>query len=142
MPEPAHAFDFWIGTWEARWSGDHVGRSRVSMILDDRVVLEQFDGRPGTPLEGMSVSTWDQNAGIWRQTWVDNQGSYLDFAGGPVDGRFELVRSAEVEGRPVRQRMVWSEIEPDAFRWQWQLAPDDDGSWRTLWEIRYARIAD
>jgi Protein of unknown function (DUF1579) len=142
LPDPARAFDFWLGEWEARWSGGHVGRNRVSAILDAHVVLEEFDGRPGTPLVGISVSVFDEAARAWRQTWVDNQGSYLDFAGGLVDGRMELERRALVEGRRVRQRMVWSEIESDRFRWEWQLSPDDDGSWRTLWEIRYTRLRD
>ncbi|HXH98431.1 MAG TPA: hypothetical protein VNH40_14580, partial [Gaiellaceae bacterium] len=65
-------FDFWLGSWNVRWADDAHGRNTVRKILDDRVVHEDFDGRPGTTLRGTSVSVFDESAGLWRQTWVDN----------------------------------------------------------------------
>ena len=33
-----------------------------------------------------SVSMYDARGGHWRQTWVDNQGSYLALTGSATDG--------------------------------------------------------
>ena len=54
----------------------------------------------------MSVSTFDARAQQWKQTWVDNQGGYLDFTGGWQDDRMILQRDAERDGPldPFRSR--------------------------------------
>lgn len=137
-------FDFWVGDWEANFKGGDgkpaKSRNRVSRILDGCVILEQFDGPPGTPLIGHSVSTWDRAAGRWKQTWVDNAGSYLDFVGEWRDGKMILGREVERKGKRVRQRMVWQDIKPEAFKWLWQRSDDEGASWKTLWEIDYRRL--
>ena len=48
-------FDFWVGAWDLSWPPDGHGRNVISRVLDDRVVLEQFDGRQGIEMRGMSV---------------------------------------------------------------------------------------
>ncbi|HEV8538094.1 MAG TPA: hypothetical protein VGR15_04130, partial [Bacteroidota bacterium] len=81
-------FDFWIGEWDLRWSfGDSAaghGRNTLTKILDGTVIEEQFEALTGSiaGLKGMSLSVFTHNDGRWHQTWVDNDGSYLDFAGG------------------------------------------------------------
>ena len=40
----------------------------------------ELDGRPSLDFQGLSFSVYDRSAGRWKQTWVDSQGSYLDFA--------------------------------------------------------------
>ena len=39
------------------------------------------------PLRGLSVSLFNARSGKWQQTWVDNEGAYLDFVGEFKDGR-------------------------------------------------------
>lgn len=34
--------DFWLGEWDVTWEGGH-GTNRLSRILRDRVILEEFD---------------------------------------------------------------------------------------------------
>ncbi len=58
----------------------------------------------------MSVSVFSKEDSRWHQTWVDSSGSYLDFVGGFADGKMILVRNGIVEGKPVKQRMVWYDI--------------------------------
>jgi hypothetical protein len=136
-------FDFWIGDWTARWTGpdqrELEGRNQVRRALDGCVIMEEFDGAPGSPQKGISVSVYDPKRKVWKQTWVDNQAGYLDFEGGFTDGRMVLARSAEVNGKPVRQRMVFHDITRDAFTWDWQRSRDDGKSWETTWQIRYTR---
>lgn len=140
----ARQFDFWVGEWDLSYkSADgrmDRSRNRITKALDGCVILEQFTGAPGTKLNGHSVSTFDRNAKQWKQTWVDNTASYLDFTGGLADGKMILVRDAERQGKKFRQRMVWQDIRADAFKWLWQRSDDGGATWSTQWEIDYRRV--
>ena len=131
--------DFWIGEWDAVWSGG-AGTNVVTSELGGTVVLERFDGRPGTTLQGISVSVYDRDREQWRQTWVDSEGGYLDFVGGmDGDGVFELHHERrDADGGVVPFRMRFSEIERDSFTWRWQRG-EPDGAWTDQWRIDYTR---
>ena len=129
-----HEFDFWLGDWDVYWEDKH-GTNRIERILDGAVIQENFEG---DGLIGMSVSIFSKEDDRWHQTWVDNTGSYLDFVGDFVDGKMILSRNGMVEGKPVRQRMVWYNITKEAFLWNWERS-DDGISWRELWKLEYKR---
>lgn len=131
-------FDFWLGTWECRWDGGH-GSNTITAELDGMVILERFDGRPGTELQGISVSIFDERENAWRQTWVDSSGGFLDFVGVFDDGVMDLRREAIVDGGRIGQRMRWTEIEDDSFVWLWERLPAGSRNWETLWRIEYSR---
>ena len=83
--------DFWVGEWDLTWPGNNPGETAhgtnsIRRILDGCVVEENFSGGDAMPLRGRSVSIFDVRAGKWKQTWVDNEGGYLDFAGEFRDG--------------------------------------------------------
>ncbi len=133
--------DFWLGDWDVSWMGGH-GTNRLERILDGRVILEQFEGADddgSDVLHGRSWSVFDPARALWRQTWVDNQGSYFDLVGERVDGSFAFARAAPERGREARQRMVFRDLEPDRFRWIWELSLDAGASWELRWEIAYRR---
>ena len=141
--DAARQFDFWLGEWDCSWDdGDrrHVATNSVYLDLGDKVVVENFDGRPSLDFQGLSFSVYDRNARCWKQTWVDSEGSYLDFAGGFENGVMELRRNGEVDGAPAIFRMRWENIERDSFDWSWQRSDDDGETWTSLWEIEYSRV--
>lgn len=131
-------FDFWIGRWRVRWGDGAEGTNVVSKIFDGRVIVEQFDGRPGIGLQGLSVSVYDATEGAWRQTWVDSDGNYIPFTGGMRGNAMDL--RGDRAGEPVR--MLWRDIRPDSLRWLWERSPNGGSSWETLWELRYERLRD
>ena len=131
-----HEFDFWIGTWDLTWGEGVHGTNRIESILDGAVVQENFEG---DGLIGMSVSVFSKEDSRWHQTWVDNSGSYLDFVGEFMDGIMILSRNVVAEGKPVKQRMVWYDIKPNHFQWNWERSDDDGITWRVLWNIQYQR---
>jgi hypothetical protein len=130
----AGEFDFWLGEWDARWDGGR-GTNVVTSELDGAVILERFDGRPGTDLQGISVSV--QDGGTWRQTWVDSQHGYLDFSGGMREGVMELHHERDVDGERARFRMRFTEIASSSFVWFWERLVDD--TWEERWRIDYTR---
>ena len=130
-------FDFWLGDWNVSWNGDKEGSNRVEKVLGGKVVLEQFDGRPGLDFQGMSVSTYVEQLDRWRQTWVDSEGTYMDFVGGRVDGTMDL----RMQRGDQLYRMLWHDLEPDALTWNWERSDDDGATWELLWQLAYSRRA-
>jgi hypothetical protein len=133
---PENQFDFWLGEWDARWSEDGSATNTVTRILDGKIVQEDF---VAPDLHGMSFSSYDPERKLWCQTWVDNNGTYLDFTGTFEDGKIILSRDAVVRGEKCKQRMVWYDIEEQQFKWNWERSNDGGQTWRTLWHIDYTR---
>jgi len=141
MPEfDGSELDFWIGEWDVSWGSAGRGTNRIERTLGGHVLHERFEGRDETNgLVGESWSVFDPKRRLWRQTWVDDQGGYLDLVGGRVDEAFAFERAAPEVGPAARQRMVFREVTPTAFRWTWEASPDGGGTWQVRWEIAYRR---
>lgn len=137
--------EFWVGDWDLTWPGTKPGEvqhgtNSVRRLLDGCVVEENFSGGEQMPLRGKSVSTFDTRAGRWKQTWVDNQGGYLDFVGDFNDGQMILEREVtRPDGSKGRQRMVYKNISKDEFDWSWEASKDDGKSWQVVWPVHYRR---
>ena len=156
-PSPACAsaehrqLDFWIGEWDVairarrgptseEW-GEAKGTQRIEAILGGCVIAESFAAEgPGAPWSGRSYSVWQPQLGTWRQTWVDDSGGYLAFAGGIEDGEMRLYGEPRtVDDKTIEMRMLWKDVTADSLRWEWQRSED---GWQTsivMMEIRYTR---
>jgi hypothetical protein len=133
-------FDFWVGDWDvsirARPSptsdawGDGKGTQHVESLLGGCVIAENFsaDG-PGGAWAGKSYSMWQPQLGKWRQTWVDDGGSFLAFTGGVESGVMTLYGEPRtVKDVRVQMRMVFKDVTPDSLHWEWQRSTDE---WKT-----------
>lgn len=138
-------FDFWIGEWALTWPGQNAGETghgsnSIKRILDGCIVQENFSSADSDHLRGTSVSVFDQKSGHWKQTWVDNQGSYLDFTGDFRDGQMILQRDfTRPDGVHVMQRMIWKNITANEFDWSWEASTDGGKTWKVNWPIHYKR---
>ena len=138
-------FDFWVGEWDLIWPGPYGGASghganSIKRILDGCVVEENFSGQSSMPLRGTSVSIFDTRAGKWKQTWVDNEGGYLDFTGEFSNGQMILQREAtRPDGTRILQRMVWKNITANELDWSWEASTDGGKTWQVNWPIHYKR---
>ena len=137
--------DFWLGEWNLTWpaTGQNppgTGTNRITKVLKGCVVQEDFHGGGPEPLVGMSVSTYSPQLKKWRQTWVDDQGSYLDFTGGPENGGMTLsMERPGSDGKPVKLRMVFKNIRRDSLDWSWEKSADGGKTWQVQWPIHYVR---
>jgi Protein of unknown function (DUF1579) len=136
---------FWVGEWDLTWPGSNPGETAhgtnsVRRILDGCIVQENFSGGDAMSFRGESVSIFDIPAGKWKQTWVDNQGAYLDFVGEFKDGQMILGReAARPDGTKTLQRMVFKNITRDEFDWSWEGSKDGGKTWTVMWPIHYKR---
>lgn len=144
-PAPESLYDFWVGEWHLTWTNkdgeEYHGENIIRRIMDDHVIEENFRALDGNlaGFEGKSWTVYDQASSQWKQTWVDNQGSYLDFTG-QTDGdkRIFIREGTGPDGKKVYSRMVFHHITADAFDWDWQRSRDGTG-WETVWAIHYER---
>ena len=136
--------EFWVGEWDATWPGAKAGETAhgtnsIRRILDGCVVQENFSGGDSAHLRGTSVSTFEGKSGKWKQTWVDNEGGYLDFVGEFKNGQMILERETVINGAKTLQRMVWKNITPTEFDWSWEASTDGGKTWQVRWPIHYKR---
>jgi hypothetical protein len=146
MNEPGRTgdFDFWLGSWRGTWTHGSSRGEASNIVTKDfggHVIVENFAAKPPNALRGLSVSVFDPRDGCWKQTWVDDTGSYLDFRGGPIGQEMHLSREVVQDGDEWLQRMIFCNIEPQRFDWLWQRTRSN-GSWETLWQIAYERLPD
>lgn len=67
-------FDFWLGEWDVvAPNGNHAGDSKISLILDSCIVLEEWTGNYG--YAGKSFNSYNAKTKQWQQYWVDNGGT-------------------------------------------------------------------
>lgn len=144
----ARQFDFWLGEWDLTWPAEQMGgesgaiargRNSLTRLFEDCVVEENFMTEDAS-FRGHSVSVYDVNAGLWRQTWVDSAGGYISLTGGVVDGEMVLATDPkETEAGVVFHRMVFADIESDSLEWAWRRTADGGMTWTDLWNISYRR---
>lgn len=145
--EAGRYYDFWIGTWELSWEEQDGstgrGTNTIRRILGGEVLEENFEATEGRMkgFSGKSWSVYDRRRGEWKQTWVDSQGSYLDFTGRTEgDKRIFRREGLDGEGNRILQRMVFFNISRDSLTWDWEISRDGGESWELSWRIHYSRI--
>ena len=141
-PEAA-MLDFWVGQWDLEWTNaegkTEKGTNTIAKILGSCVYEENFTTSDGT-FQGKSVSVFDSRNLIWKQTWVDNTGSYMDFTGGKYgDSVFFSRKVIDKKGTEHIQRMVFYDISANSLLWSWESSSDEGKSWNLLWKISYKR---
>ena len=136
-------FDFWVGEWDLQWKDAEgnmqKGHNSIKSIMNGCVIEENFDGGESMPLRGLSVSVYNPRKKLWLQTWVDNNGSYLDFEGGMQDDRMVLSRRVETKKGVIMQRMIFYDIEKNSLSWDWETSQDEGKTWKLAWRIQYTR---
>lgn len=142
----ARQFDFWIGDWEitgryrtsdTTWS-EGTATNHVTLEYDSCVIMENFRSND-FGLNGHSVSTWSPKLNQWRQVWVDNYGSYLDFLGGMEGDKMVLYNERVTDSVTLIYRMVFSEITDSSLTWVWERSNDNKATWKSMFELYYKR---
>lgn len=130
-------FDFWVGTWDVRGQRrpDAPPARNVITLVEDGCALREEYTTPGG-YSGTSLSFWDAGAGLWRQTWIDDQGRPLRLAGGWRDG--SMVMAGPDPAAPT-DRVTWTPGEDGSVRQLWERTADGGTTWETVFDGTYTR---
>ena len=139
VPESSQ-FDFWIGNWDLMWNDTSHGTNNIVKIMDGCAVNENFLD-PAINYRGSSWSMYNPQAKEWQQTWIDNQGGYIDLAGTFENNAMTLFTetTTDAAGKKIRYRMLYYNITQDKFDWSWDSTYDDGKTWKPNWAIHYQR---
>lgn len=141
-------FDFWLGDWEASWQENGsvkvLGENHLSRDFKGWVIHEQFKVNDGASkgFEGASWTVFNKREQKWLQTWVDNGGAYMAFDG-KLDGNNRIFERTTIDkkGNSLMQRMVFKDIKPESFTWDWESSADGGKTWKLSWQIFYKRMS-
>ena len=133
-------FDFWVGNWNLYWNDSLKGNNIINKIMDDKIIQENFSSLDNSFI-GKSWTVYDSTNGIWKQTWVDNNGAYIVLNGGEEADGVALYTEEKTKktGEKYYMRMIFKNIHKEGFDWLWQSSPDKI-KWNTLWAIKYERF--
>ncbi len=134
-----NAFDFWVGTWEVSWTQADgkvlQGSNLIEKTLGGSVIQEHFED-PNNQYLGTSISVYNPKTNTWHQAWADNQGAYYDFVG--ILEKDRKIFSTDTSQSTI-QRMVFYQIEPDQFLWDWEKSTDHGENYTLVWRLEYKR---
>lgn len=139
-------FDFWIGDWDVFGpKGKKAGESKISLILDSCIILEEWTGtfKPGTfGYKGKSFNTYNSQEKQWQQTWVDNSTGSTHY----IFGRFEN-NKMEFKTAPFKPskdttailRLSFFKLDADKVRQLGEQSKDNGITWSTQYDLEYRR---
>ncbi len=137
--ERHHAFDFWVGEWVVKQNGNVAGTSSVQPILGHCTVFEQWESANGN--FGKSFNYYDPGHDHWRQIWIGDSGSFIEFTGVARDGGIfftaETVNPAD--GSLTQHKFEFTVIGEDGVRQFWETSTDGGETWQSVWDGRYER---
>lgn len=134
-------FDFWIGHWEVYGKNGKAGDSKIELILDSCVILENWKSVRGN-YAGKSFNTYNKASGQWQQTWVDNKGGSTEFLeGGLANNRmvFKTQPFSFSKDTMAIRRLSFYAQSANLVRQHGEISKDDGVTWTTEYDLEYRR---
>ena len=148
-------FDFQIGTWTSRLSRlmhplshstdweEYEGTSVVRRVWNGRASLVELeaDGRAGH-IEVLSLHLYHPQSRQWSLHYATSSSGLLDppVVGQFKDGRGEFFGQDVFDGKAIYVRHVWSDITPDACRFEQSFSSDGGKTWEVNWKKVFTRV--
>lgn len=138
--------DFWVGEWEAFGKkGSKAGDSKISIILDSCIVLEEWTsqkGPNGFAYAGKSYNTYNAQTNQWQQTWVDNVGGSTAYLNGKLENGtmvFTTFPQKSTGDTVVIQKLSFFNLGPDKVRQLFEQSNDNGKTWIPTVDLEYRR---
>ncbi len=138
-------FDFWVGEWEAfSPNGNKSGDSKISIIIDSCVILEEWTGtiNQGITYKGKSFNSYNVATKQWQQTWTDNTGNTTEFLRGEgSDGKivYYADRVTDAKGNIFKRRLTFTKLDNDKVRQFGEMSTDGGTTWKVEYDLEYRR---
>lgn len=149
-----HDFDFNLGTWHTHikrvldpFSGsansiELNGTVTVRKVWDGRAQLEEIEADgPNGHWEGLSLFLYNPQSRQWNQSFINSKKAALTspLIGAFKDGRSELFAQDTFHDKLILVRAVWSNITPDAHRYEESYSNNGGKTWARSFVADLAR---
>ena len=154
----ARQFDFWLGKWEIQQKirqrdGTWLSlpaRTSVASVLDGCALLERWEGdvkfywegmEAVERMEGLSVRSYDPEAGQWCIHWMDSRHPRFGppFCGRFAEGRGDFHQKRTTPAGVREMRIRFSERGGDTVLWELATGGEAESSWAPLWIMEMKR---
>jgi len=138
-------FDFWIGDWEVYGPKGKAGDSKIELILDSCIILENWKSSnsfKGMIYSGKSFNTYNSRTKQWQQTWVDNVGGSTEYLEGHYENNKMVFRTNPFpfnKDTMAIQRLTFYNLATDKVRQHGEISKDNGLSWSTQYDLEYRR---
>jgi len=138
-------FDFWVGNWEAYGiKGQKAGDSRISIILDSCVILEEWtsaSAQQGLIYSGKSFNSYNTATRQWQQTWTDNTGNTTEYLRGTASPGKIIYYADKVTGPKgnFMRRLTFTKLSDDKIRQLGERSDDEGKTWTIEYDLEYRR---
>ena len=137
--EKHHSFDFWVGEWDVSSNGQPAGSNNIQPILGHCVIFEQWTSSSGS--EGKSFNYYDPGYDHWRQIWISDSGTVIEFTGEARDGGIfytaETVNPAD--GSTTHHKFEFTQNDDGSVRQFWATSTDNKETFNTIWDGHYEK---
>ena len=135
-------FDFWLGDWKiAAPGGQSSSTSKVSLSLDQCLLVEKWDGGKGHAGENMFAYSADDRS--WYGMFADNMGRAHVFTGGHVASgiaEFDGTNRGP-SGETVLDKVRVVRMAPNKVEQTWEKSTDNGATWVTVFRGEYTRAS-
>lgn len=119
------------------------GKSAMKSVLDGRYVVEKSAmGSDGMKMEGMGITGYDNIAGRFFSTWIDNMSTGMFQVAGDYDEQGRMVMTGAyknpLDGQDVPCRLVTSYPDPDTH--VMEMFENRGGEEMRTMELTYKRV--
>ncbi len=132
--------DFWLGSWTVSApGGSSAATSKVSLALDQCLVVENWDGGRGHSGENMFAYSPEEKS--WYGMFADNTGRVHIFTSGKAasgSAEFEGT-SGGPNGESVLNRVKVIRLNPNKVEQTWEKSTDNGANWNVVFRGEYTR---
>ena len=153
-----HDFDFLVGHWRVhhRKLKERLANNHEWIEFEGTLASQPLMGGyanvddtvfevPGGTYRGVAPRSFDAKTGQWSIWWMDSR-TPLGPMDPPVRGSFHngvgtfYANDDTEDGKPVRTRLIWSEITPTSGHWEQAESTDGGKTWETDWIMDLKRV--
>ena len=137
--EKHHSFDFWVGEWDVSSNGQPAGTNNIQPILGHCVIFEQWTSSSGS--EGKSFNYYDPGYDHWRQIWISDSGTVIEFTGEARDGGIFYIAETvnPADGSITHHKFEFTQNDDGSVRQFWATSTDDKETFNTIWDGHYEK---
>jgi hypothetical protein len=135
-------FDFWIGSWDVYGkNGKKAGDSKIEMILDSCVILENWKSA-NSNFTGKSFNSYNARTGQWQQNWVDNMGGSTEYGKGSFQNGTMIFYTSPFNFKKdtiAIRKLSFHFLEKNKVRQHAEITKDGEKTWITEYDLEYRR---